>query len=1002
MDVLRIGVLGPLDVAVGGRPVDLTAGRQRALLAVLAMSAGRAVTMDRIAEAVWGARPPVAVRATVHTYVARLRAVLGAGAISADATGYVLNVTADEVDALRFLRLLDEAALTSDPAVEQALLGDALRLWRGTPFGHVPSEWLAQAETPRLVERRLAAIERFVDLRPDRAGLVAELRDLTALHPLRETLWARLLLLLQRGGRSAEALEQYAAIRTRLVDELGTDPGPELQHIYAELLAGKAPEPAAPAAHRTVPRQLPAAPQLFTGRVRELETVEQGQDVSTVVISAIDGMAGIGKTALAVHTAHRLAGKYPDGQLFIDLHGHTHCREPIEPAEALEHMLRALGVPETQMPEGLEQRAALYRTRLAGRRVLILLDNAAGEDQVLPLVPGAPGCLVLITSRRRLAGLDHTRTLSLDPLPTSDAVRLLVSTAGGDRLGNESPDRLAELAELAELCGGLPLAIRIAAGRLRSHPTWGLSHLIRRLRDQQHRLGELEAGQRSVVTALDLSYRHLDPDQQRAYRLASLHPGPDLDAYAAAALLGDSVPESRRILDQLLDVHLLIEPTAGRYRFHDLIRAHAANLAAADRAAPLHRLLDHYRHTAWIAMGVAYPFEQMHRLPPPAVRTAVPDLPDPAAALEWLDDELPNLLATARYAAGHDRHDFVTHLSAIVHRYLRSRSRYHDAQTLHQEALTAARLAGDQAGEADVLAALGHICRLLDRHADALDHFGRALRIARAVGHRPAELEALVGLGHVDWMRGRYANATDHFGQALTIARAEGHRPGELDALVGLGHLDWMRGRYPEAADHLERALGIAGAIGHRAAELNALSGLGQIERSRRRFAEAVGHYEGAARIAQDIGHLVGELQTLTGLGDIERLLGRYARAGERYQRVLDLARRTGDRNFEFEAQQGLGRLRHATGDPEAAVAHHDLALVLAGELGQPMDEARAHDGLAHAHHSLCRYGPAGHHWQRVLDILTGLGIDRTDDEGTTVEAIRAHLAALVTPAECS
>jgi DNA-binding SARP family transcriptional activator/Tfp pilus assembly protein PilF len=1010
-------MLGSLDVVADGRPVDLTAGRLRALLAVLAMSAGRAVSLDRIALALWGSRPPAAIRGGVHTYVTRLRAVLGTSAISSQPTGYVLHARAEQVDVLRFTELLDAAPRNTDPVTEQVLLDEALALWRGAPFGGVPSDWLVRTETPRLVERRLAAVERCVDLwlilgagSSRAAELVAQLRQLTTLHPLRETLWVRLLTLLQHCGRSAEALEQYAMFRASLADELGTDPGPELQHLYAQLLTGRTPttasagrteEPAAPARQtlpEVVPRQLPAAPQMFTGRSRELAILDESRAASTVAVSVIDGMAGTGKTALAVHAAHRLADRYPGGQLFIDLHGHTPGMRPVEPAVALEHMLRALGVSGTHVPSTTEERATLFRTRLADRQALILLDNAATEDQVLPLLPGAPGCLVLITSRRRLSGLDHTRTLSLGPLPVPDAVRMFVQDLGDDRLSDRAEDLLTEL---VELCGRLPLAIRIATGRLRSHPAWSLSHLAERLRDQHHRLGELEAGTRSMTTALDVSYRHLRPDQQRAYLLLGQHPGSDIDAYAAAALLDATVVDAGRTLEQLLDAHLLLEPTAGRYKLHDLIRTHAAHLARGcpgdpGETAGLTRLLDHYRHTASLATEVAYPFEREYRPRIPAPPTPTPRLPGPTAALDWLDDELPNLLAVAGYAAEHGRYAHVLHLSTVLHRHLRSRGRYHDAGTLHRQALSTARAVGDQAGEVDARNGIGHIHRLLDQHRPATQHFEKALGLARAIGHGPGELDARTGLGHIHWMQGLYPQAIQHFAEALRLARATGDCSGELDALIGLGHVSWMQGRHSQAAQHFEEALRLARAAGHHRGELNALGGLAHSHQVQGRYAEAGDTFGQAVRMARTLGHRLGELQGLAGLGGAERLLGRYEQAEDHYRRVLELAREVGDRNFEFEARQGLGRLRHVTGDSTAALMHHNEALTLAGQLSQPVDQARAHDGIAHAHHARNEHEPAQDHWRRALDILLGLAIDHTDDEETTVAALRAHLTGSI------
>jgi DNA-binding SARP family transcriptional activator/tetratricopeptide (TPR) repeat protein len=1033
---LAVGVLGPLEVLVDGRPLALTTGRLRTVLATLAISAGRMVALERLATAVWtGEQPPAKPHAAVRMYVSRLRGMLGAGSITGTSAGYTLNLRPEQVDVLRFTELLESAAAAPD---EHERITQALALWRGKPFEDVESTWLEQSQSPELVERYLAAMERRIDLEIAAGrteGLVAELHQLTTQHPLRESLWLRLLTVLDRGGRQAEALEQYEIIRVRLAEELGADPGPALQRLFRDLLTGRTP-PVQPAAATTAvpPRQLPAPPPSFAGRARELAALEQVRDASTVVICAVDGMAGVGKTALAVQAAHRIGERYPHGQLFIDLHGYTPGVEPVEPGEALDRMLRALGIPGAQIPAGIDERAALYRTQLADRQLLIVLDNAATEAQVRPLLPGAPGCLVLVTSRRRLAGLDPTHTLSLDILPTPDAVALFRQTAGH----TGQPFEL--LAQLVELCGRLPLAIRVAAARLRSHPSWNLTHLVERLRDQQHRLAELAAGARSVTAALDLSYQDLSPEQREAYQLLGLHPGAEIDVYASAALL-DSIPRhASRMLDQLLGAHLLLEPAAGRYRFHDLTRAHAAHTAVRHQAEParrtaLNRLLAYYGHTASLAMDAAYPYERERRPQITPAGTPTAELADPTAALGWLDAELPNLLAAARYAGEHGEPAHVLHLSAVLHRHLYTRGHYHDAEALHHRALAAARTTGERVGELNALNELGHIHQRQGRYKHAAEfyhqvlrlartagdrpskrtalnglgylqlmqgrreraagYYRQALKLARAIGDRPGERAALSGLSDVLWLQGRYPEATDHYRQALQLARAIGDRPGEQAALSGLGHIDLLQGRYPQAADHYRQALQLARTTGNRSGELNVLNGLGHIHRLEGRHPQAADHYRQALQLARATGYRSGELDALNGLGHIHRLEGRYPQAAGHYERLLATAGETGDRIFEFEAWQGLGRLRHATGKPDAAVAHHRRALALAGELGQPVDQARAHDGLAHAHRALDQPAVARGHWQQALDILTGLGVDHTDDEETTVAAIRAHLAGL-------
>ncbi len=741
-----------------------------------------------------------------------------------------------------------------------------------------------------------------------------------------------------------------------------------------------------------VPRQLPAPPTVFTGRATELAEVDQLLGSAAVVITAIDGMAGIGKTALAVNAGHRSASHFPDGQIFLDLHGHTEGTRPVEPADALQRILSALGVPGERIPQHLEDRAALYRTRLADRKMLILLDNAASEDQVMPLLPGTPGSLVLVTSRRMLTGLDHSHTVSLDVLPPDDAVRLLTRTAGEHRLDDEPSDVLGEI---VELCGRLPLAIRIAAARLRTHPTWTGAHLAGRLRDHRRRLAVLETGQSSVRAALDLSYRQLTPHQQRAYRLLGLFPGVDFDAYAAAALTDTTLPRVGRLLDDLLDVNLVQEPVRGRYRFHDLVGAHAASATnsddtESDRRAALIRLLDHYGHTASAAMDVAYPYERDRRPRVPPSDTPAPPMPDAGTAATWLDGELPNLLTAARYAAENGRPDHVHQLSSTLHRYLRDRAHYGDAETLHDHALAATRSAGNRSGELDALLCRGSIRRLRGSTEQAAADFTHVLAIARATGNSTAELRASSGLGDVHITRGRYEQAAEHYAAARKIAIRVDDRGSELEASAGLGAVHLIRGE--PAIDEFERVLDIARATGHGMAAQNALRGLGHAYRMQREYERAAACYQQVLDMSHVSGNRQGQLSAMIGLGHAHRAQGSHEQAISSYQQALRLAKEIDYRNFQFEALHGLGRLHSAAGRPDQALTHHRQALDLATDLDQPTDQARTHDGIAHAHDALGHRHDARRHWRRALDVLASLGVDHTEDEGVTTSAIRAHL----------
>jgi tetratricopeptide (TPR) repeat protein len=929
------------------------------------------VPIDTLIDRVWGPVVPEQARATLRAHLSRIRRLLeqaercgaSGAALSHVAGGYLLRVDSDQIDLHRFRRLAGTDRLES--------LRAALALWQGQPLAGLEGEWAARMRELWSRERVDAAVRwaraELAQANPE--PVLAGLAELAADHPLVAPLTEVLMRALHAAGRTSEALDLYARTRAHLAEQLGTDPGPDLQALHLSLLRGELPTtPSGP-----VPRQLPGPPQLFTGRQMELAELNKIHDASTVVITAIDGMAGVGKTALAVQAAHQMLDRYPDGQLFIDLHGYTEGVAPVEPGEALDWLLRSLGVPGERIPADLDQRAGLYRSRLAEQRMVIVLDNATTEAQVRPLLPGAPGCVVLVTSRRRLAGLDHTHALSLDTLPLPDAVALLRHSVGDHRLAGQPPELVAEL---VELCGRLPLAIRVAAARLRSHPAWDLGHLVTRLRDRQHRLVELAAGPRSVTAALDLSYQDLNADQQTSYRLLGLHVGPDIDVYGAAALLDATLLDAGRLLEQLLEAHLLQEPIPGRYRFHDLTRAHAAHTAGryeTNGQPATDRLLDYYRHTAAVAMDAAYPYERGYRPQVPPAHTPSPALSDPAAALDWLDSELPNLLAAAKYAAQHDRTAHLLHLSSILHRHLRSHGPYHDAETLHQHALTAARATGRQAAEVEALAGLGHIHRLQARFELAADHLDQALRLARATGHRNGELDSLTGLGIIHRLQSRYAQATHHLEQALQLARATGHRNGELDALTGLGDVERSEGRYEQATHHLEQALQLARATGHRASELNALTSLGHIHRMQGRHEQGAEHYQQALQLAHATGHPTGEVNALNGLGHIYRLQGRLEQAAEHYQQALHIARANDHPVGEVNALTGLGGIYRLQGRYEQAAEHFEQALQLSRATGQPTGEQAALNGLGDVHRLQGRCEQAAEHYQRLLDLAQEL-----------------------------
>jgi tetratricopeptide (TPR) repeat protein len=738
----------------------------------------------------------------------------------------------------------------------------------------------------------------------------------------------------------------------------------------------------------------------FTGRATELEhlrlALQHGQRKGgPVVVTAIAGMAGVGKTQLAVHAAHMLGVEQAyDRVLFVNLRGFhpDPAQPPADPAAVLDGFLRLLGVPGQQIPHDLPARTAAYRDRLAGASTLVVLDNVANSEQVRPLLPQTPGCMTLVTSRRSLTDLPSATHLTLDVFTAEEAAAFLAD-AVPEVLTGSDPHALTRL---AESCGHLPLALGLVAGHIRNTPGWTLTDHADRL-DERRRHQRLENG---VQLALDLSYKHLPADQQQVLRMTALLPGQDFDAYAAAALSDSDLSTAGTMLQDLCRDHLLQQPAAGRYSFHDLVRVYATIRAGDEDPPPqrhtaLTRLFDFYLVTTAAAMDVAYSHEQHRRPTVPPARTLIPDLTDHNGAEDWLDAELANLLAAAQHAAEHGWPEHCWHLSATLHWHLRMRGRYSEAEKLHQHALTLARNLVNHQAEIKALNSLGYIDRRLGRHEPAGDHYKQALRIAQVIGDRVGELNALHGLGCVHYMLCHYQQAEDHFRRALQIAQDIGDRLAELNARSGLGAVHWTLGRHGHAGNQYARALQIAQTIGHRLGKLNALHGLGRVHLLLGRHEEARDHHTRALQIAQDIGDHVGELQALASLGQVHRTLGHHSEAAHWYQQAFELARDDGNRNWQCEALQGLGRLHQATGHPDRALTYHEKALQYATELAQPGDQARAHDGLAHAHYALNDHTQARWHWQRALEILTSLNTDHSEDIEATVPNIRAHLTKL-------
>ena len=700
------------------------------------------------------------------------------------------------------------------------------------------------------------------------------------------------------------------------------------------------------AATRGLPRDIAA----FTGRQAELSqlmgaltTVAAGGGV--VGIHAIDGMAGIGKTTFAVHAAHRLAGTFPDGQFFLPLHAHTAGQRPVDPADALASLLLTAGVPSGQIPPGLEARATRWRDQVAGTKILLVLDDAAGHEQVRPLLPGTAGSLVLVTSRRRLTALEDAAVISLDPLPPAEAATLLARLAA--RAGIRATD--PAVGEITRLCGYLPLAIGMLARQLRHHPAWTAADLAAGLAGARDRLAVMRAENLSVAAAFGLSYQDLTPGAQRLFRRLGLHPGPNFDAYLAAALDGTTLDVARHGLEDLYDQHLLAEPVPGRYQLHDLLREHAQTLAAADdpvgSADATGRLLDYYLHTALAAGQHFNPGAGAYRRPLPGNPPAqVPDMSTLAQAAAWLEAERANLHAAADYAArAPSRHAIV--IPAAMSGFLRARGHWDQSAALHHSALAVARQAGDRLGEADTLGMLGELQRETGDYLAAAS-LAEALALYRELGDQSGQAWIFDQLGMLSTWTGDYPAAAASHQQALALFTDLGNLPRQAWALTGLGVVQQLTGDYPAAAVSYQRALALFSDLGDLHGQAQALNVLGGLQQETGDYPAAVASQHRALALFGNLGHLLGQADALNSLGLVQRQTGDYPVAAASHQHALALFTDLGNLDGQAEALNGLGLVQQQTGDYPAAATSHQHALALFTDLGNLLGQAEALNGL--------------------------------------------------------
>src|SRR5580704_16577905 len=730
------------------------------------------------------------------------------------------------------------------------------------------------------------------------------------------------------------------------------------------------------AATRTLPRDIAS----FTGRQDELaELADAAAGAGGVVsIHAIGGMAGIGKTAFAVHAAHRLAGRFPAGQIFLPLHAHTPGQQPVGPADALASLLLTIGVPAGQIPADLAARTGLWRDRLAGRQILLVLDDAADSEQVRPLLPGGGGSLVLITSRRRLIALEDAQAISLDALPSGEAAGLLVRLAVRPGLSSADP----AVQEITRLCGCLPLAIGMLARQLYHHPAWTVAGRAAELAAAVDRLELLATENVSVAAAFDLSYADLTQDQRRLFRRLALHPGTDIDRYAAAAVDGTGLAAARRGLEALYEQYLLTEPAAGRYRMHDLIREHARALAGRldpddDREQATGRLFDYYQRVAARAQDLL-----ARGVPAPAPGTAPADVPVLAGreqALAWVRAERTSLLACLDQATAAGQHARVIALAAGLAALLRDDGPWDEAITRHATAVQAARQIGDRPGQAHALTGLGDVRRLTGDYPGAVRDLQEALGIGRDLGDRRGQALALTHLGYTRRLTGDLRGAAGDLQEALGIGRDLGDRRGQALALTRLGHTRLMTGDYPAAARDLQEALGICRDLGDRPGQAIALGFLGVVRR-------LTGDYPGAARdlqealgICRDLGDRIGQAISLSSLGEVRRLTGDFPGATGDLQEALGIFRAIGARILHASALTQLGVVRRLTGDLPGAVQDLQEALGTFRDGASRLGLAEALTYLGVVRRLTGDYPGAARDLQEALDISRQIGSPDTE-----------------------
>ncbi|MBB5075300.1 AfsR/SARP family transcriptional regulator [Nonomuraea endophytica] len=926
-DDLRFSLLGPVRAWRDDKELKLGSPQQRMVLAVLLLAEGRAAGPEQLIDAVWGEEQPRTALSTLRTYISRLRGVLGAEVLSSVGHGYVL--LGGERDVAEFERLYGERRYT-----------EALALWQGEPLAGLDG-FVAEAQRARLKERRLAALECRLDADLNSgkyADIVPELTALCADHPTNERMRGLLMLALYLAGRQAEAIGVYTDTRELLDRELGVSPSPELAELYQRIISADAAlgRPAERVTPRQVPRQLPSDVADFTGREREVEGMVaalRSGEASALVVSAVSGAGGVGKTTLAVHAAHRLAGHYPDGQLFVDLRGSS--ARPVEPGVALGAFLRALGQEEP--PEDLAERAAEYRTALADRRVLVVLDNASDAGQVRPLMPGSAQCGVIVTSRARLTGLSGARQVDLEVLGPAEALLMFARIVGEERV---SAERGAAM-DLVAACGFLPLAIRIAAARLAARPSWSLATMRDRLSDERRRMAELRVGDLAVEATFSLGYDQLDAAHARAFRLLAVSDAAMISLPVAAALLDLPETDAEEVCEALVNLSMLESPSPGRYRFHDLLKIYARSRPddSGVRQAALARMLDFCLATVAGALRLTF----LGDLRPDKVVTRSGGLrfADESAAVDWADEEEQGLLScleqTARTPGGELRQAIILlDMTIDVIGYESDTARY---ERLCDLLVAAAADRSDGVLEAQARCVRGFTW-VSRRRLDAATEDGLAARdLSLEHGDLDTYADSLNLLARSAMSRRETAESASWYEQAAEVFRSLGDLANLAITLGNLARVLADLGRMGEALDAAREAEKIMLEVGDGRPDAGASYQLGIVLRQAGYPEQSLAELEKALAEHRMLKKLGWEGATLFRMAETYLLVGSSERAVEHAEDALAVLTKADDEWAQGMALTVLGRALGELGQPGRARACLTEALTIFDRLDVPEAE---------------------------------------------------------------